>query len=61
MQRIPLSDLDMGYLVGREGATRIRLEQFSGARINIDKDAAEVCVRLGASAFSSCVFVPLPL
>jgi len=42
-QRITLSDLDVAYLVGKNGATRIRLENFSGARLNIDKDAAEVC------------------
>ena len=42
-QRIPLTDADVAYLVGRAGQTRIRLENFSGARLNIDKDAAEVC------------------
>lgn len=52
-QRIPLTDLDVAYLVGKEGQTRIRLEQFSGARLNIDKDAAEVCICLsGVLAFS---------
>ena len=42
VERIPLSDQDVAYLVGRSGATRMRLERFSGARLNIDKDTAEV-------------------
>ena len=70
-ERIPLSDQDVAYLVGRSGArrnrrprqlvlpwrthtnvdapllpttgqTRMRLERFSGARLNIDRDVAEV-------------------
>jgi len=40
--RIPLSEMDVAYLVGKEGQTRIRLENFSGARLSIDRDAAEV-------------------
>ena len=42
-ERIALSDADVAYLVGRGGQTRIRLENFSGARMQIDRDAAEVC------------------
>ena len=42
IERIPLTDQDVAYLVGRGGQTRIRLENFSGARLNIDRDAAEV-------------------
>jgi hypothetical protein len=42
MERIPLTDQDVAYLVGRAGATRIRLERFSGARLSIDRDVAEV-------------------
>ena len=37
-----LSDQDVAYLVGRSGATRMRLEAFSGCRLNIDRDCAEV-------------------
>ena len=44
VERIPLTDQDVAYLVGRGGQTRIRLENFSGARLNIDRDAAEVCL-----------------
>ena len=36
VDRVPLSDQDVAYLVGRSGQTRIRLENFSGARLNID-------------------------
>jgi hypothetical protein len=32
----------VAYLVGRNGATRQRLEAFSGCRLNIDRDCAEV-------------------
>jgi rRNA processing protein Krr1/Pno1 len=42
MERIPLTDQDVAYLVGRSGATRMRLERFSGARLSIDRDVAEV-------------------
>tara|TARA_B110001452_G_scaffold51511_1_gene39337 strand:+ start:115 stop:366 length:252 start_codon:yes stop_codon:yes gene_type:complete len=42
-ERIALSDADVAYLVGRGGQTRIRLENFSGARMQIDRDNAEVC------------------
>ena len=45
MERMSLSDQDVAYLVGRAGATRMRLEAFSGARLNIDRDCAEVCAR----------------
>ena len=58
MERIELSDADVAYLVGRGGQTRIRLENFSGARMQIDRDAAEVCaISHGATAtrFALCV------
>jgi len=42
IERMKLEDQDVAYLVGRGGATRMRLEKFSGARLNIDKDCAEV-------------------
>ena len=42
VERINLSDQDVAYLVGRNGATRQRLEAFSGCRLNIDRDCAEV-------------------
>jgi len=42
MERIQLSEADVAYLVGRSGSTRMRLENFSGARLNIDHSAAEV-------------------
>ena len=42
VQRVELSDADVAYLVGRGGATRMRLERFSGSRLNIDRDCAEV-------------------
>lgn len=42
VERIDLSDQDVAYLVGKNGATRIRLENFSGTRLNIDKDIAEI-------------------
>ena len=42
MERIALEDRDVAYLVGCNGSTRIRIENFSHARINIDRDAAEV-------------------
>lgn len=44
VERITLSDKDQAYLVGRGGQTRIRLEKFSGARVNIDQDVAEAPV-----------------
>jgi len=42
LERMSLSDQDVAYLVGRGGATRMRLEAFSGCRLNIDRDCAEV-------------------
>ena len=42
MDILPLSDTDVAYLVGRAGQTRQRLERFSGARLNIDKEGAEI-------------------
>jgi rRNA processing protein Krr1/Pno1 len=42
IERVELTDQDVAYLVGRGGATRMRLEKFSGARLNIDRDCAEV-------------------
>ena len=39
-ERMGLEDEDVAYLVGRGGATRARLENFSGARLNIDRDSA---------------------
>ena len=55
-ERIPLSDADVAYLVGRGGQTRIRLENFSGARMQIDRDAAEVCAisRWAIDSFALC-------
>jgi len=41
-ERITLTDHDVAYLVGRSGATRLRLESFSGAHLSIDRDCAEV-------------------
>jgi len=42
VERVPLTEQDVAYLVGRSGQTRIRLENFSNARLNIDRDCAEV-------------------
>mmetsp|Transcript_24667 Transcript_24667/g.40910 ORF Transcript_24667/g.40910 Transcript_24667/m.40910 type:complete len:257 (-) Transcript_24667:605-1375(-) len=42
VDRVTLQEQDVPYLVGRNGATRIRLENFSGARLNIDRDCCEV-------------------
>jgi len=42
LERLPLGDQDVAYLVGRAGQTRMRLERFSGATLNIDRDIAEV-------------------
>lgn len=39
---MPLSDDEVAYLVGRGGQTKFRLENFSLARLNIDKDSAEL-------------------
>jgi hypothetical protein len=41
-ERIPLSEEDVAYLVGRSGATKYRLERFSGAQLSVDRDAAEI-------------------
>ena len=55
-QRIPLTEMDVAYLVGKEGQTRIRLENFSGARLSIDRDAAEVRALLSCQfPFFACV------
>ena len=37
-----LVDADVAYLVGKGGATRARLENFSGANLVIDRDSAEI-------------------
>ena len=58
MERVELSELDVAYLVGKGGATRIRLENFSGARLNIDKDVAEVELHISWRAFA-CVAPPV--
>ena len=42
MEKVTLTDQDVAYVVGHKGQTRIRLENFSGAHLNIDHDAAEV-------------------
>ena len=42
MMRISLTPQDVAYVVGKKGETRIRLENFSGARLNIGDDTAEV-------------------
>ena len=42
MERIALNEADVAYLVGKSGQTRQRLERFSGARLEIDKDIAVV-------------------
>jgi len=65
--RIPLTEMDVAYLVGKEGQTRIRLENFSGARLSIDRDAAEVRLRfcrppaLPLRHYLSLAFVASPL
>ena len=41
-QKMSLSDQDVAYLVGKNGATRMRLEAFSGCRLFIDGNCAEV-------------------
>ena len=41
-ERVDLSEQDVAYLVGKMGATRMRLERFSGAVLKIDRDIAEV-------------------
>eukprot|EP00312_Isochrysidales_sp_CCMP1244_P003752 CAMPEP_0196672310 /NCGR_PEP_ID=MMETSP1090-20130531/2313_1 /TAXON_ID=37098 /ORGANISM="Isochrysis sp, Strain CCMP1244" /LENGTH=382 /DNA_ID=CAMNT_0042010011 /DNA_START=51 /DNA_END=1196 /DNA_ORIENTATION=- len=41
-ETMPLSDDEVAYLVGRGGQTKFRLENFSLARLNIDKDSAEL-------------------
>lgn len=41
-ESISLSDHDVAYLVGKGGQTRIRLERFSGARLQINQGTAEV-------------------
>ena len=41
-ERMALVDADVAYLVGKGGATRARLENFSGARLVIDHDSAEI-------------------
>jgi len=66
--RIPLTEMDVAYLVGKEGQTRIRLENFSGARLSIDRDAAEVRLRFSRPSpalplrhYFSLAFVASPL
>ena len=72
VQRIPLTEMDVAYLVGKEGQTRIRLENFSGARLSIDRDAAEVrpmslpyCLKFASPSLYSLLhrfaFTALPL
>ena len=39
---ISLENDDVAYLVGRSGGTKLRLERFSGARVNVDGSAAEI-------------------
>ena len=57
VERIPLTDSDVAYLVGRSGATRMRLERFSGARLSIDRDVAEVSGEPDASVTVSSKIV----
>jgi len=39
---IPVPEQDVAYLVGRGGATRVRLQRFSGAELNVGKDTVEL-------------------
>ncbi|KAJ1618946.1 hypothetical protein T492DRAFT_434759 [Pavlovales sp. CCMP2436] len=39
---LTLSDQDVAYLVGRGGQTRVRLEAYSGAQLELNHGAAEV-------------------
>ena len=60
-ERVELSALDVAYLVGKSGATRIRLEGFSGARINIDNGVAEVRAPLPLSVQTTRASLTPPL